>query len=148
MSALEVLGVDNAMFSVGELDAAIEFYGHRLGLPLKFQVPTMGIAGFRLGPEEPGLFVSARRLPEQGPRDSPRLWLEVPDARQAATELRARGVQPLGEPFEVATGWTVEFADPWGNVIGLSDYTKAPERARPRSLAGSGDRPDQPVEPG
>jgi len=144
VSSLEVLGVDNAMFSVGELDAAIEFYGHRLGLPVKFQVPTMGIAGFRLGPEEPGLFVSARGLPEQGPRDSPRLWLEVPDARQAAAELRARGVQPLGEPFEVATGWTVEFADPWGNVIGLSDYTKAPGRARPRSRAGS-DQSDQPA---
>lgn len=144
MSALEVLGVDNAMFSVGELDAAIEFYGDRLGLPVKFQVPTMGIAGFRLGPEEPGLFVSARGLPEQGPRDSPRLWLEVANARQAAAELRARGVQPLAEPFEVATGWTVEVADPWGNVIGLSDYTKAPERARPRSPAGP-DRPDQPA---
>lgn len=141
MSALEVLGVDNAMFSVGRLDSALEFYGQRLGLPLKFKVPNIGIAAFRLGPEEPGLFVRTRDVPERGPRDSPRLWLEVTDARQAAAELRARGVQPLGEPFEVATGWTVEFADPWGNVIGLTDYEKAPERARPRSRAGC----DQPA---
>ena len=144
MNALEVLGVDNALFAVGELEAALEFYGQRLGLPLKFQVPGMGIAGFRLGPEEPGLFVSARDLPEREPRDSPRVWLEVADARQAAAELRARGVQLLAEPFEVGTGWTVEFADPWGNVIGLTDYTKAPERGRPRSRSGS-DRPEKPV---
>ena len=144
MSALEVLGVDNVMFSVGELDAALEFYGQTLGLPLKFQVTNLGIAAFRLGPEEPGLFVSARDMPERGQRDSPRLWLEVTDARQAAADLWARGVRPLAEPFEVATGWTVEFADPWGNVIGLTDYKKAPERARPRSRARS-DRPDQPA---
>ena len=49
MSALEVLRVDNAMFWVGRLDSALEFYGQRLGLPLKFQVPNMGIAAFRLG---------------------------------------------------------------------------------------------------
>ncbi|MER6003076.1 VOC family protein [Nonomuraea angiospora] len=34
------------------------------------------------------------------------------------------------EPFEVFTGWTVEVADPWGNIIGLTDYTKQPHLAR------------------
>ena len=130
MSALEVLGVDNVLLAVGDLETALEFYGRKLGLPLKFQVVDLGIAGFRLGPEEPGLFIRAGGVPPHGPRDSPRVWLEVPDARRAADELRARGIEPLVEPFEVATGWTVEFADPWGNVIGLTDYTRAPERGR------------------
>ena len=130
MSTLEVLGVDNVLLAVGDLETALEFYGRKLGLPLKFQVPGMGIAGFRLGPEEPGLFIRAGDVRPQGPRDSPRLWLEVPDARAAADELRAGGIKPVSEPFEVATGWTVEIADPWGNVIGLTDYTRAPERGR------------------
>jgi hypothetical protein len=37
---------------------------------------------------------------------------------------------PGGEPFELQTGWTVELADPWGNVVGLTDYTKRPELGR------------------
>jgi len=130
VSTLEVLGVDNVLLAVGDLETALEFYGRKLGLPLKFQVPDMGIAGFRLGPEEPGLFIRAGNVRPQGPRDSPRLWLEVPDARAAADELLAGGIKPVSDPFEVATGWTVEIADPWGNVIGLTDYTRAPERAR------------------
>jgi len=130
VSALEVLGVDNVLLAVGDLETALEFYGRKLGLPLKFQVVDLGIAGFRLGPEEPGLFIRAGDVRPQGPRDSPRLWLEVPDARAAADELRAGGIKPVSEPFEVATGWTVEIADPWGNVIGLTDYTRAPERGR------------------
>jgi predicted enzyme related to lactoylglutathione lyase len=130
-SPLEVLGVDNAMLAVGDFEQAVEFYGGRLGLPLKFELPEKGIAGFRLGPEEPGLVVHVRPVVPEAPRDTPRLWLEVRDARAAAAELRARGVAPLEEPFEVATGWTVELADPWGNVIGLTDYTKSRSRGRP-----------------
>jgi predicted enzyme related to lactoylglutathione lyase len=124
-AALEVLGVDNVLVDVGDFEEARRFYGQRLGLPVAFELLAMGIAGFRLGPEEPGLFV--RR---GGGR--PRLWLEVRDARAAAAVLRRRGIQPLAEPFEIQTGWTVEFADPWGNVIGLADYTKDPAKGRGR----------------
>ena len=36
----------------------------------------------------------------------------------------------LAEPaFEINTGWVVEFADPRGNVIGLTDYAKDPAKA-------------------
>jgi predicted enzyme related to lactoylglutathione lyase len=128
---LEILGVDNAMVAVGDFEVAVDFYGGRLGLPVNFKVPGRGVAGFRLGREEPGLVVQVRSMREQAPRDTPRVWLEVRDARAAAAALRERGIVPLEEPFEVATGWTVEFADPWGNVIGLTDYTK--DRTRGRS---------------
>lgn len=30
----------------------------------------------------------------------------------------------------MATGWTVEVTDPWGNVLGFTDYTKRPELGR------------------
>jgi predicted enzyme related to lactoylglutathione lyase len=111
MSALEVLGIDNVLFAVGDFDAARRFYADTLGLTPKFEVPGMGLAGFRLGMRS--------RPSSSGPvGDRPRIWLEVADARAAAAELRARGVEPLAEPFEVQTGWTVEFADPAGNMVG------------------------------
>ncbi len=132
--ALDVLGVDNVMLAVGDYEEAMAFYAGRLALPFKFQVPEGGIAGFRLGPEEPGLFIHARSMVEGPERDTPRVWLEVADARAAAAVLLQRGVRTLGEPFEIATGWTVEIADPWGNVIGLTDYTK--DRARGRVRPG------------
>jgi predicted enzyme related to lactoylglutathione lyase len=123
MSALEILGIDNVLFDVGDFEVARRFYVDALGLALKFEVPGMGLAGFRLGAEEPGLLVRTGR-------EAPRVWFEVSDARAAAVELRGRGVEPLGEPFEVQTGWTVEFADPAGNVVGLTDYSKRPEMSR------------------
>jgi predicted enzyme related to lactoylglutathione lyase len=69
-------------------------------------------------------------VPPGPPRSSPRLWLEVPDARAAGKVLADAGLALLGEPRELRTGWLVEVADPWGNVVGLTDYLLAPERAR------------------
>jgi predicted enzyme related to lactoylglutathione lyase len=121
----EVLGIDNVLISVGDLDEAARFYADKLGLPVRMRFDEAGIVLFGIGPEEPGLL--ARRSEEP---TSARLWLEVPDARQTAEVLAGRGVTPLAPPFNVHTGWTVEVADPWGNVIGFTDYTLQPERGR------------------
>jgi predicted enzyme related to lactoylglutathione lyase len=133
MGAMKVLGIDNVLFAVGDLPRAVRFYGTSLELPLKFQVPAAGIALFRLGDEEPGLLIREAGAPEARPVTSPRVWLEVADARAAAAELAGRGVQTLGPPFEVHTGWTVEVADPWGNVLGFTDYVNEPSRGRAAS---------------
>jgi len=128
---VRVLGVDNVLFAVGDLDAARRFYGEVLGLPVKFDFTEHGIVGFGLGDEEPGLVLRQDPdLASEPPRATPRVWLEVPDARKAAEELEAVDVTLAARPFEVQTGWTVEIADDWGNVLGLTDYTKAPDRAR------------------
>ena len=101
MADLEVLGVDNIMLAVGDLEQARGFYESTLGLPVKFAVPQAGVVGYRLGGEEPA--------------------------------LRAKGARILGEPMEILTGWAVELADPWGNVLGLTDYRKDPARGRSSS---------------
>jgi predicted enzyme related to lactoylglutathione lyase len=132
MSDITVLGLDNVLLDVGDLEVAKGFYAGRLGLGVKFDFPDAGVVGFRLGDEEAGLVVRAGDVAPGPPRSSPRLWLEVPDARAAAKALTAAGVALLGQPRELRTGWLVEVADPWGNVVGLTDYLLAPERARQR----------------
>src|SRR6266545_3391658 len=120
MSGIGVLGIDNVLFDVGDLDGARRFYGELLGLQEKFVFPQVGLVCFRLGDEEPGLLVRGGGAEPAPPRPSPRLWLEVRDA----------GVDLLDEPRELRTGWVVELSDPWGNVIGLTDYLNDPARAR------------------
>lgn len=127
---MTVRGIDNVLIPVGDLTAAKRFYTGILGLTVKFELAERGIALFKLGDEEPGLLL--RTDPAAGTSTGPamRVWLEVPDARTTSNDLRERGIHPLTPPFEVATGWTVELADPWGNIIGLTDYTKRPSLAR------------------
>ena len=127
---IQVLGVDNIMLSIGDFAAARAFYEGVLGLPVKFAIERAGIIAYRLGNEEPGLFLRVQEIEPSPARATPRIWLEVPDARVAAQTLLTHNVALLKEPFEVATGWVVEIADPWGNVIGLTDYVKDPARGR------------------
>ncbi|WP_128433292.1 VOC family protein [Streptomyces cyaneus] len=127
----ELLGFDNVLLPVGDLDEAVRFY-ERAGFAVGFRLDEAGIALLKVGGETPGILLRQEeelrhRTP---PWPSPRVWLEVPDARAAARALTDAGVAPLDEPFSVATGWTVEMADPWGNVIGFTDYSKRPELGR------------------
>jgi predicted enzyme related to lactoylglutathione lyase len=126
---MKVLGIDNVLFAVGDLSRAMSFYGS-LGLAVSFQVPAAGIAAYRLGDEEPGLLLREQEVGEAPASASPRVWLEVRDARAAAAELTGAGVALLGPPFEVHTGWTFEVTDPWGNVLGFTDYVNDPARGR------------------
>ncbi|PAZ16157.1 extradiol dioxygenase [Streptomyces sp. SA15] len=127
----ELLGFDNVLLPVGNLAEAVGFY-ERAGFTVGFRFDEGGIALLKVGGETPGILL--RQEEEFGhrppPWPSPRVWLEVPDARRAAKELAAAGIVALDEPFSVATGWTVEVADPWGNVIGFTDYRKRPELGR------------------
>jgi predicted enzyme related to lactoylglutathione lyase len=80
---------------------------------------------------EPGLVIREERTERRAPRATPKVWLEVPDARAAADSLSAAGQALVSGPFAIRTGWVVEIADSWGNVIGLTDYVNMPAMARP-----------------
>ncbi|MFJ8926699.1 VOC family protein [Streptomyces sp. NPDC102340] len=128
---LEILGFDNALFPVGDLAEAVAFY-ERVGFPVKFRIDEAGIALLAAGKETPGLLLRVEDGFGHRPPAWPaaRLWLEVPDARATADALRAADVELLDAPFSTSTGYVVEFADPWGNVVGFTDYLKRPELAR------------------
>ncbi|MFD7403979.1 VOC family protein [Streptomyces sp. NPDC059866] len=127
----ELLGFDNVLLPVGDLDEAVRWY-ERAGFATDFRLDEAGIALLKVGGETPGILL--RREEEFGhrppPWPSPRVWLEVPDARTAAQALTEAGISLLDAPSPVATGWTVEIADPWGNVLGFTDYSKRPELGR------------------
>ncbi|MEV0126416.1 VOC family protein [Streptomyces sp. NPDC050703] len=126
-----LLGFDNVLFPVGDLGEAVGFY-ERAGFPVALRLDELGLAILKVGKETPGVLLRVEDgiLPRTPVWPSPRLWLEVPDARAKGRALTAAGIVLIAEPFSVATGWTVEIADPWGNVIGFTDYLKRPELAR------------------
>jgi predicted enzyme related to lactoylglutathione lyase len=128
---IDVLGIDNVLINVADLDEAHNYYGEIFGLPVHFRTPDGTMVLYDLGTETPGLVIRlVDGMATTPPRETPKVWLEVPDARAAAEALKARKVFPIAAPFEIATGWTVEYADPWGNVIGLTDYQKMPALGR------------------
>ena len=124
MAAPELLGIDNVLFGVGNLDAAVRFY-QSCGFVLKFRQDNAGMALFSIGGEEPGLLV---RAGGEGAVGGGRVWVEVRNADAAAARLKASGIATTR--LETATGITVEAKDPSGNIVGFADYSKRPDMAR------------------
>ncbi|MDF3298277.1 VOC family protein [Streptomyces tropicalis] len=127
----ELLGFDHVLLPVGDLGEAVAFYG-RAGFAVGFRMDEAGIAQLKVGGETPGILLCAEEAFGHRPPPWPavRVWLEVADARVAARALETAGIGPLEGPSAGATGWTLEFADPWGNVVGFTDYGKRPELGR------------------
>src|SRR4051794_16966116 len=92
----ELLGFDNVLLPVGDLDEAVGFYG-RAGFGVAFRLDEAGIALLKVGKETPGLLLRREEALGQRPPEwaSPRVWLEVRDARAAGRVLESAGVQPI-----------------------------------------------------
>ena len=140
---MKVLGIDNVFLPVGDLTQAVQFYQDLLGLPVAKRFDHMKTVLFQIGDETPGLGVVeadvetvAETVVETAVAGTAatagqqKIWFEVADACGAADELVAAGVVLINAPMQIPTGWAVEVSDPWGNIIGLTDYTVRPDLGR------------------
>lgn len=110
---------DNFFLPVSSLDAAKQFYKNKLGLVTKFDFADKGMTAFKIGDSEPAIIVTTMHI-------KPAIWFTVENVQDAYEELKQKGVEFLSEPFEIMTGFSVEFTDPFGNKLGLTDYSKMP----------------------
>ena len=122
----KAVGINHVALEVGDVDAALDFYGRVFDLTLRGR--SRGMAFVDMGDQ----FVALSRGRTQPP-DSERHFGLVVDDRERAVELFvAAGAQRVGGH---------DFLDPWGNHIQLVDYreiqfTKAPEVLRAMGLEG------------
>lgn len=110
---------DNYFFPAKDFDTTKHFYGDILGLAIKFDFSEMGMIAYQIGNDEPALIIKdIKRFPDA----KPALWIEVDDVKSEYDRLKAKGLIFHSEPFRIKTGWAVEFDDPSGNRLGITDY--------------------------
>ena len=112
---------DNFFLPVGNLSDAKEFYSSTLGLDLKFDFSSSGMIAFNVGNEEPALILKDT---SKFQNTKPTIWFVVDDVKEECIRLKDKGIVFLSEPFEIRTGLSVEFEDPFGNRLGITDYSK------------------------
>jgi predicted enzyme related to lactoylglutathione lyase len=112
---------DNLFLPAENFEESIKFYSEILGLEVKFDFSAHGMIAFKVGNEEPAIILKDKN---KFPNVKPTIWMEVDDVKEQYEKLKSKGVQFLSEPFKIRTGWAVEFVDPSGNNLGITDYKK------------------------
>ena len=119
------VGINHVALEVGDLDAALEFYGSLFELELRGRVP--GMAFVDMGDQ----FLALSEGRSQPP-DSARHFGLVVDDREA---VRAA----LGDTdAEVLPGRGLDFRDPWGNHVQVVEYGDIQFSKTPAVLRGMG----------
>jgi predicted enzyme related to lactoylglutathione lyase len=88
-------------------------------LDTKFEFAAQGMIAFKVGNEEPAIILKDT---SKFPNVKPTIWFEVDNVKQQYEQWKQKGLAFLSEPFKIRTGWSVEFLDPSGNVLGITDY--------------------------
>ena len=111
---------DNFFLPVDDLTKAKEYY-QKLGLSVKFDFSDEGMLAFKVGGQEPAIILKDTK---KFPNTKPTIWFVVDDVLTEYKKLKNNGIIFLSEPFEIYTGLAVEFEDPFGNRLGITDYSK------------------------
>ena len=112
---------DNFFLPSQNLQKSKFFYQEILGLQVKFDFSQMGMIAFKVGNNEPAIILKDTN---KFPAVKPTIWFEVENVKDEYERLKTKGLSFLSEPFQIQTGMAVEFEDPSGNRLGLTDYTK------------------------
>jgi lactoylglutathione lyase len=125
MARARLVGINHVALEVGDLDAALEFYGRWLAFELRGRVP--GMAFLDAGDQ----FLALAEGRRQGPDDGRHFGLVVDDREAVRADLAEAGIAP--EP-----GRGLQVRDPWGNVVEIVDYREIQFSKTPGVLAGMG----------
>jgi catechol 2,3-dioxygenase-like lactoylglutathione lyase family enzyme len=114
-----LVGINHVALEVGDLEAALEFYGSVFEIELRGRVP--GMAFIDMGDQ----FIALSEGRYQRADDNRHFGLVVDDKEATEAALREAGA-------EILAGRGLDFRDPWGNHVQVVDYreiqlTKAPE---------------------
>lgn len=124
------VGINHVALEVGDIDAALEFYGAIFELSLRGRSETM--AFIDLGDQFIALSTKGTRPPDTDRH----FGLVVDDAGAVRRALEEMSV-------ELLPGGRLDFLDPWGNHVQIVTYediqfSKTPEVLRAMGLGGLG----------
>ena len=125
MEKARAMGINHVALEVGDIDAALKFYGSFLDFKLRGKSETM--AFIDLGDQ----FIALSKVGKQ-PKDHERHFgLVVDDKETVRAALESLGIEIVSKRF-------MDFYDPWGNRIEIVGYQGIQFSKTTEVLAGMG----------
>ena len=120
-----LVGINHVALEVGDVEAALAFYGQLFELELRGRGRRM--AFIDIGDQ----FIALSEGRTQPPDQSRHLGLVVDDREAARAALVQAGV-------DILPGTGLDFRDPWGNLVQVVEYAEIQFTKAPAVLRGMG----------
>ena len=120
-----MVGINHVALAVGDVDAAVEFYGSIFEVELRGRVHRM--AFLDLGDQ----FLALAEADETVPDAQRHFGLVVDDKARVRQALQEADV-------ELEPGRGLHFRDPWGNLVEVVQYSEVQFTKAPPVLSGMG----------
>jgi lactoylglutathione lyase len=124
-SRARLVGFNHVALEVGDLEEALEFYGHLFEIKLRGRGP--GMAFVDAGDQ----FIALSEGRTQQPDDHRHIGMVVDDRRAVRRVLKEMDV-------EILPGRGLDFLDPWGNRWQVVEYSEVQFTKAPHILRGMG----------
>ena len=125
MKKARAIGINHVALEVGDIAAALEFYGAFLDFEIHEVTPTAAFIYF--GDQ----FINFALGREQGPDRARHFGIAVDDKPAVHAALEEMGI-------EILDGRFLDFLDPWGNRVEITTYTNIQFSKTDHVLAGMG----------
>jgi catechol 2,3-dioxygenase-like lactoylglutathione lyase family enzyme len=130
-----LVGINHVALEVGDLEAALEWYGRIFEFEIVREPPFPHMAFLQMGDQ----FIALSEGRSQPPDTARHFGLVVDDKQAVRAALEAAGA-------DIVPSRGLDFRDPWGNLVQVVDYreiqfTKTPEVLRAMGLDGLGKTP-------
>lgn len=79
------------------------------------------MSAFNVGAEEPAIILKDKNKFSDA---KPTIWFVINKVQEVYEALKDKGIHFTSEPFRIRTGNAVEFEDPFGYRLGITDYCK------------------------
>jgi catechol-2,3-dioxygenase len=119
------VGINHVALEVGDIDAALEFYGEFIEFEIKSRSDKAAFIYF--GDQ----FINFSLGRKQGPDASRHFGIAVDDKELVRETLREMGIELLDSRF-------LDFLDPWGNRVEITTYTNIQFSKAEHVLEGMG----------
>src|SRR5450432_2016302 len=120
-----VVGFNHIALEVGDIEAALAFYGRLFDFELRSKSDDMAFIDLV------DQFIALQKGRTQPADDGRHFGLVVDDKEAARKALADAGIQTLPGPF-------LDFLDPWGNHVEIVGYTNVQFTKAPNVLRGMG----------
>ena len=119
------VGINHIALEVGDIDAALEFYGAFLDFEIARRSDSAAFVYF--GDQ----FINFAKGRRQGPDERRHFGIAVDDKELARQRLEELGIKFLDGRF-------MDFLDPWGNRVEITTYTRIQYTKADHVLRGMG----------